>query len=344
MESPGAVLVLASRRRALTGSSRDLSRGYSNGSLIRVRAGAYFGKAAWLALKPWERYSTTVAAVAAAEPAVIFCYLTALRIWRLPLPGVPHHIHVITHSPHRAGRLASTTRAAPDARTGLTGLEKVRGYGINRHHWTVETVQRNGFAVTSLVQTVLDCIVRLELPEAVAVVDAVMGRGRREGEGLTRPELRDASARLPSAAKRRRVLEVLALADGESESVGESRSRALIHVAGLPAPVLQHSFYDSDGFIARTDFFWPELGVIGEFDGDAKYLDNALLAGRTTREVILAEKKREDRLRALGYTVVRWDWKALADPELLRRKLAAAGVTAQKSPPGGLFPAALRGE
>jgi hypothetical protein len=103
----------------------------------------------------------------------------------------------------------------------------------------------------------------MELPEAVAVADDVLGSRRKEGERLTRNELEAASGRLASAAKRRRVLAILALADEAAESVGESRSRALIHVLGLAAPVLQHAFYDSDGFIGRTDFFWPEYGVIG---------------------------------------------------------------------------------
>ena len=129
-----------------------------------------------------------------------------------------------------------------------------------------------GVNVTSLVQTVIDCLVRLELPEAVAIVDAVMGSRRAKGEGLTRIELQEASSLLASAAKHRRVLEVLALADEKSESVGESRSRTL------------------------------------------------------------------------GYKVVRWDWKAATNPELLRRKLAAAGITAQKSPPRGPILPELPGE
>lgn len=326
MESPSPALILASRRRVLTGSSRGLSRAYTKGHLVRVRKGVYYSKPAWLELKAWERYAVTVAAVAASDPSVTFCYLTALRVWELPLPRVPDHVHMITPSPHKAGTLPPTTRAAKDPKTGLTGLERVRGYGLCRHHWEAAIVRVRGVGVTSLVQTVLDCVVRLELPEAVAVVDAVLGSRRRKGEGLTRADLAQASAGLASAAKRRRVLEVLALADEAAESVGESRSRALIHILGLPAPVLQHSFDDPDGFIARTDFFWPEYGIIGEFDGDAKYLDDELLGSRSTRQAILAEKKREDRLRALGYTVVRWDWKAVTDPEVLRRKLEAAGL------------------
>ncbi|MFF2346736.1 hypothetical protein [Pseudarthrobacter sp. NPDC058119] len=340
MESNEAVLVLASRRRVLTGDSRALSRGYRNGTLVRVRTGVYFGKSAWLALKPWERYGTTMAAMAAVDPSTTFCYLTALRIWRLPAPGVPTHVHVITLSPHKAGKQPSSTTAARDAKTRKTGIEHISGYGISRHFWRADSVHSRGFSVTSLPQTVMDCIVRLELPDAVALADAVLSPDRRPGEGLTRRQLIDASADLPSEAKRRRIECVLALADETSESVGESRSRAIIHVLGLPAPVLQRVFHDHDGFIARTDFFWPDAGVIGEFDGDAKYLDESLLSGRTTQEAILAEKKREDRLRALGYKVVRWDWKTLATPDLLRQRLAAAGVVPQKTPPRGRDPRA----
>jgi hypothetical protein len=94
-------------------------------------------------------------------------------------------------------------------------------------------VEHRGYAVTSLVQTVIDCVVRLELPAALAIVDEVLGSRREKGEGLTRRELEEAAAILPSAAKRRRVLELLALADETAESVGESRSRALIHMLGL---------------------------------------------------------------------------------------------------------------
>lgn len=285
MESAPPALILASRRRALTGSSRGLSRAYVRGELVRVRTGVYYSKPAWLALKAWERYAATAAAVAESDPAVDFCYLTALRAWRLPSPTVPDYIHILTPSPHKAGKLPPTTRAARDPKTGRTGLEDVRGYALSRHRWQSDVVGTRGFGVTSLVQTVMDCVGRPELPESVAIMDAVLGNRRKEGEGLTRVDVQHAAAGLASAAKRRRVLEVLELADAAAESVGESRSRALLHVLGLPAPVLQHS-----------------------------------------------------------YTVVRWDWKAVTDPEVLRRKLEAAGVSTQKSPPRGLIPRALPGE
>jgi hypothetical protein len=280
MEADPPALILARNRRAMRGTSRDLSRAYAQGALVRVRHGVYYSKAAWISIKAWQRYAVTTAAVASGDPSAAFCYLTALRLWRLPVPGVPRHIHMLTASPHKAGRQPSTTTAAKDPKTGITGLENVSSYGVARHHWAANVVQRRGFAVTSLIQTVTDSIVRLELPEAVAVVDEVLSARRPEGDRLTRDGVKNAAALITSAAKRTRVLEVLALADETAESVGESRSRALIHMLVLPAPVLQQAFYDAEGFVARTDFFWREYGVIGEFDGDAKYLDDALLGGK----------------------------------------------------------------
>jgi len=67
----------------------------------------------------------------------------------------------------------------------------------------------------------------------------------------------------------------------------------------MPEPELQHEFYDSDGFIGRVDMWWPDFKVIGEADGLGKYDDILDLR---------AEKIREDRLRRLGLTVVRWTW------------------------------------
>jgi hypothetical protein len=120
MEVPPPALILAHHRRALTGSSRGLSRAYNKGELVRIRAGVYYSKPAWLALKPWERYSLTVAAVAATDASVTFCYLTALRVWRLPSPRVPDYIHILTSSPHKGGKLPPTTSAAWEHISGLT--------------------------------------------------------------------------------------------------------------------------------------------------------------------------------------------------------------------------------
>lgn len=100
---------------------------------------------------------------------------------------------------------------------------------------------------------------------------------------------------------------VLAFADPLAESVGESRLRVLMRNEGLPSPVLQVVFEDADGFIARVDFYFPDHNTVVEFDGLLKYADGS-------RETLIREKVREDRLRALGLEVVRTTWIDLDHP------------------------------
>lgn len=95
-------------------------------------------------------------------------------------------------------------------------------------------------------------------------------------------------------------------ANGLSESVGESRLRVLMANHDLPTPVPQAEIRDHEGrFIGRVDFLLAGRLIV-EFDGAVKY-------GESTAAV-LAEKWREDRLRACGYRVVRVSWADLDHP------------------------------
>lgn len=98
-----------------------------------------------------------------------------------------------------------------------------------------------------------------------------------------------------------------------------------MHRIGLPTPVLQHEFFDADGFVARVDFWFPDAGAVGEMDGRAQYLDPAMNRGDAAR-VVYEEKLREDRVRALGVRVARWGWPEAGSTTLLGRRLAAVGV------------------
>ena len=95
---------------------------------------------------------------------------------------------------------------------------------------------------------------------------------------------------------------------------------------GFPAPALQQRFEDSRGLIGYPDFDWEEYKLLGEFDGHEKYSQRRYLRGQTPADVVVAEKNRESRLRALGYTVVRWEWADLRTPERLIRRLHYAGL------------------
>ncbi|MEV0028696.1 hypothetical protein [Nocardia sp. NPDC050793] len=172
-----------------------------------------------------------------------------------------------------------------------------------------EVVRIDGLRVTSAARTVIDLARTVPFEQAVVIGDSALRLGK-----TTRAELSGQLARAagrPGAPAARRVVEFL---DGRSESAGESRSRVVLDVAGLPRPEPQAVLESPSGrFIGRVDFLFPALGVIGEFDGLMKY-GAALRGSRTAEEVVVAEKAREDELRAFGWLVVRWTWSDLDTP------------------------------
>ncbi len=108
---------------------------------------------------------------------------------------------------------------------------------------------------------------------------------------------------------------VVELADARIESAGESRARWVMRSCGLPEPVPQVLIENGLGFAARVDFLFAEQRTIVEFDGMLKY---------QTPEDVYQEKIREDRLRSLGYEVVRLTWDDLRHPDRVRRLIQAA--------------------
>lgn len=114
-----------------------------------------------------------------------------------------------------------------------------------------------------------------------------------------------------------RAVAMRALADGRRESVGESRCGMALAMAGI-AVTPQVKVLDAHGrFVARVDFLVDGTRVVVEFDGRVKYA-----AGDP--DILWAEKRREDGLRALGYVVVRITWADLETPGAVIAKVSAA--------------------
>jgi hypothetical protein len=63
-----------------------------------------------------------------------------------------------------------------------------------------------------------------------------------------------------------------------------------------------------------VDFYWPELGVVGEADGRGKYTDDALWK----------EKLRHEALMDRGLVVERWGWSVARRPAVLVARLEQA--------------------
>ena len=196
----------------------------------------------------------------------------------------------------------------------------VRVHGARLPEQDVTTL--DGLAVTALARTFVDVARTESTRTSVAAGDAILRSGTSLDAMRVAVEL--AAGRHGIAAARR----ALRLLDARAESAGESVSRVIMAERGLPTPDPQLVIRNERGeFVARVDFAWPALGVIGEFDGRIKYgrtLDPDEDRERDPAEVLWSEKQREDQLRRLGWQVVRWIWDDLDDPALLERRLRTA--------------------
>lgn len=84
----------------------------------------------------------------------------------------------------------------------------------------------------------------------------------------------------------------------------EARFLALVRDAGLPEPLRQLDVGDSDGWIGRVDFAYPEARLIIELDSRRHH--SALLDRRIDLD-------RDERLQAAGWRILRISWDELVN-------------------------------
>jgi len=297
------------------GTERSLSRRHKTGDLVRVRQGVYIAAESWEALGPDARFRTAVyAAAEVVRPGTQFAGDSAAALLRIPTLGPwPTRVEVL-------GERASGGRSSS---------------GVHRRSAPNDpaAIQLHGVTVTSLARTAVDIGAACGFLRAVCMIDDVLRKPHqgefRDALGIATPPkelLFDVAASLAPFPGLVKASFAIGFADGASGSIGESLSRAQMHVLGLPAPLLQVPFYDADGLIGYADFYWPELGLIGEFDGRVKYNGRVYHRGQLPEEVVWAEKQREDRLRAVARDLVRWDWNVAFNAPLLAARLASHGL------------------
>lgn len=260
------------------------------GSVETVRPGAYLATDDPRLGDAESRHVLMVlAAVAGLSADAVVSHVSAAAVHGLPVWSVPfQRVHVTRsrRSGGRIGRFVHVHAARLDAD---------------------DVVELDGLRVTSMARTVVDLARSEAFEAAVATADGALRAGVSRAD-LQRAVARSAHRRGNAAAAR-----VMAFADGRSESVGESRSRVVMARLGLPVPDLQVSVPSIGGGIdARSDFGWLERGVVGEFDGMAKY-GRLLRPGESAGDAVVREKLREDAIRDTGVRVVRWRWSELDD-------------------------------
>jgi very-short-patch-repair endonuclease len=272
---------------------RRVRRWVEDGELVRVRRGAYVDPAAWRAADPDERYRLTIRAVMRSRPAnEVASHDSAVALWGLPLWHVRRDLVILTSDVQE-----TTTR---------------NGLRLTPMRRSVSCTELAGLPVLA-VPDALVTTASASYEAGVVAADAALHRGL-----CTRSELDEAGRRLLSTLRgRRRVREMLESVDPACESVGESRTRLVLRALGLPFES-QVDIRDARGvLVGRVDFLVARRLVV-EFDGMVKY------GGEDGLAALVAEKQREDRIRELGYAVIRLTWDELTEPQLLLERIRAA--------------------
>ena len=289
---------------------RTLSLRCRSGELIRLRPGVYITAGSWQQMPAWERERTRVRAASQQVPGQrVLIQQSAAAIWGLPVIGTSPHILLL-------GSATSHGRC----RGGLRWTHRV----------LLEPMETfDGVLLTSRAQTVLDMAAYLDFEHAVPAMDHVLRPDAALGlSPLSKEFLWDLAERLPFRSKQAKARRVIDFADALSESPGESYSRAVLHRFGFPAPELQHGFSTPAGRF-RSDFYWKDHRLVGEFDGAVKYGANGS-ALSPSWDTLTQEKRREDAIRAAGVGFVRWSWTDIRrppeHPESLVRRLVIAGL------------------
>lgn len=272
----------------------DLARERRSGTRHRVRRGAW---APPVRLTVREAHLRLARAVCLQRIDVILSHRTAAIAWGLPVDtrGLDQ-VHVTRRNGHG--------RTLPDVVEHSTPLE--------RHDVAVF----DGLLITGVARTVVDLARTASLEWGVAAADSALHQGF-----CTRDDLVHAvgeAGRRHGIARARSVLE---FADARAESPLESISRVQFARMPIPMPAIQVPIYLDGRRVATSDFAWEEQKLVGEADGAVKY--GALLKpGQSAEDAVLAEKRRENSIRAAGWWVVRWGMTEALDP----RKLAAVVV------------------
>lgn len=253
----------------------------AQGKLRRLRRGV-FERGTPESLPPETAHRRLIEAVRAQHPDALFSHISAAVLHSLPVPN-------------------SSVDRAHLIRSGPGGSKRMGSLYLHRSIHPIAPVLVDGHLATALDRTVVDLVRVLRGPDALAIADRALAVGLD----------RDSALALVAAEPGRRgnvqARQTLLLADPRAESAGESWTRWSMAQAGLPMPELQAEFHDpaTGRFIARTDFYWPEHRLVGEFDGESKY-GRLLKPGQSIEEVVRSEKVREEDIRRLGPWMVRF--------------------------------------
>jgi predicted transcriptional regulator of viral defense system len=200
-----------------------------------------------------------------------------------------------------------------------------------------DTTVVNNIPVTTIARTLFDLaelVDQRQLERAFDQAEIV--------EGLDLNKINDQLARNPTrpGAKRvRHVLENHYIGSTPTENDFEEALLALTRALGLPDPEVQFWIDPGDGEPPiKADFAWPDRRIVVETDGRRTH---------GTKQAFEADRRRDQRLIATGWTVIRTTWRQLKQrPHELRpvllRLLGPASPNGTAKPASAAAPALAR--
>ena len=300
-----------------TNDTRRLRLAVKNGNLIEVAHHVYARPGYWATLKQNQRSLHILRALSAAHPSWVFCGPSAALAFGLSVSyQLLSNVHVLTSK-------KSHTRS---------------GDGICRHiSGKRETTVVNGVTVTTIEQTVFDCLRLADFRHGLAIADSVLHLGLASKEDL----LAFIERQDKRVSGRKQALKTMSHADKRAESGGESIARATIIEQGFMLPELQHVVHDpvDNSIEFRVDFWWEVEGqptIIGELDGHEKYIEPAMTKGKSIVEVMAGERLRESRISGTGAKVMRFSYADVLNTFYFSHLLESFGVprvVADSEPP-----------
>lgn len=308
--------------RALSASigKTQLRRDLAQGDRVRIRHGWTVPSSSWTDELQDARHLLRVHASAGSMRGArqVYSYYSAAVLHALPTVRIGDpHVHVTS-----ASRVK--TRTTDDVRRHADALS------------ADDVVEVDGLACTSIERTVFDVARASSAECAIAIVDAALRRVA--WDDATHEYDEDAAERW-----RRRMMHristsggvrgtrqlrwAIGFGDGRAQLPGESISRMRLWQLGFATPRLQVAVPSPHGGFYYVDEALDDVEAWLEFDGEVKYTDADMLAGRTADQVLADQRRRQEWIcEVSGRPMVRCGWSALDTPQTFSRHLRAFGI------------------
>ena len=197
----------------------------------------------------------------------------------------------------------------PDA-----GVSARSGIALRRSALGDNDVTRvQGMLATSIVHTVAEVCSRLNLTEAVVVLDAALHKRR-----IRLDQLVAWADHHPGRRGLRNLRRAIDFAEAKAESPMESRLRMIMVLGGLPKPQVQVPIHDRRGaFAGRPDLYYEHARLGIEYDGGFH------------RETLAEDNRRQNKLLNAGVRLLRFTGPdLLKTPQLVVDQVRAGLMTA----------------